>query len=123
MAVLMKSVSIFFSDFPFHKFLSLIRSIHSSGILEEKTVKKPYVVQCYHLIREARAEGLSMVDIQQKLGVTKLFARLLLKLLQKYEFIVNVSSDDARKRFFKSVNWLIFEFYRKNTNFRNYRLG
>lgn len=48
-----------------------------------------------------------MVDLERQLGVSKLMARLLLRALQKIDLVVSASSDDARKRFYRSVNLTI----------------
>lgn len=49
-----------------------------------------------------------MVDLEEQLGVSKLLARMMLKALQRFDLIVSVSSDDARKRFYKYVHLVIF---------------
>lgn len=69
------------------------------------------ISQCYHVVQETGAEGLSLIDVERKLGISKLMARMLLKTLQKLDLIVSVSSDDARRRFNRSVNRVVFGRY------------
>jgi hypothetical protein len=83
-----------------------------TGILEEtRLMSKPLVLQCFHVVNEAGADGISQVEVARKLGLNKLLTRMLLKTLMKDNTIVSSGPEDAKKRFYKlilpSFRWLL----------------
>lgn len=74
------------------------------GIFEEtRLANKPLISQCFHIVDEAGANGISQVEVGRKLGLNKLLSRMLLKTLLKNEAIVCAGAEDAKKRYFKLV--------------------
>lgn len=88
----------------FQSFAVFICGFFYLGFLEEsRLMNRPLLSQCYYIIDQAKEKGISQTELGIKLGSNKLLARLMLRSLLKMNVVIMVSSEDARKRFYRSV--------------------
>ncbi len=62
---------------------------------------RPILAQGYHVIDEAGTEGITMIELEQKLGVNKVISRQIIKYLVKTERVLCVPPEHARKRYYR----------------------